>query len=160
MEFGRTYAQIVGLNCNFKEVERRNGTTQWSRAEFISVLLKMTGLRTGRFLRKRSSVCSPRFRQAALQHIKWSLDPIRWTLFGWEDNDEDLMFAQDASVAGQFVQQWKLRMRAQGAALREVADSKLRRLLAYNKSGNCADIHVGDSALFYNAQNRKSSPPW
>ena len=31
--------------------------------------------------------------------------------FGWEDGDEDLLFAQDTSLAGQFVQQWKLRTR-------------------------------------------------
>ena len=54
-------------------------------------------------------------------------------LFGWEGADADLMFAQDTSLAGQFVQQRKLRMRAQEAALQEVAKSKLRRLLPRNK---------------------------
>ena len=34
-------------------------------------------------------------------------------LFGWGGKDEDLMFPQDTSVAGQFAQQRKLRMRAQ-----------------------------------------------
>ena len=53
-------------------------------------------------------------------------------LFGWEDVDEDLLFAQDTALAGQFVQQWKLRMRAHEATLKQVANSKLRRLLARN----------------------------
>ena len=37
---------------------------------------------------------------------------------------------------------------AQGAAFKEVATSKLRRLLAYTKSSKCADVGIGDSALF------------
>ena len=28
--------------------------------------------------------------------------------FGWGDEDEDLLFAQDASLSGRFVAQWKL----------------------------------------------------
>ena len=32
--------------------------------------------------------------------------------FGWEGGDEDMMFAQDATLAGQFVKQWKLRAKA------------------------------------------------
>ena len=56
--------------------------------------------------------------------------------FGWEDGGDDLLFAQDASLAGQFVRQWKLRMQAQEAALKEVANSKLRRLLAHKKTFN------------------------
>ena len=51
-------------------------------------------------------------------------------------------------------------MMAQGAALKEVANSKLRRLLAYNKTFNCADIKVGDLVLFYKAPHRKSRPRW
>ena len=68
-------------------------------------------------------------------------------LFEWEDKGEDLLFAQDTSVAGQFGQQWRLRMRAQEAPLKEIAKSKLRRLLAYNKSFNCTFINVGYSVL-------------
>ena len=63
---------------------------------------------------------------------------------GWEDGGGGLLFAQDTSLAGQFVQQWKLRMRAQEATLKEVANSNLRRLLARNKTFNCAEIDVGD----------------
>ena len=48
-------------------------------------------------------------------------------LYGWDDSEGDLLFAQDTSISGQFVQQWQLRIRAQEAALREIANSKLRR---------------------------------
>ena len=68
-------------------------------------------------------------------------------LFGWEDADDDSTFAQDTPLAGQVAQQWELRMRAQETVLKEVADSKLRRLLARNKSFNCADINLGDAVL-------------
>ena len=44
---------------------------------------------------------------------------------GWEDGDEELLIAQDASLAGQFVQQWKSRARAQEATLKEVANSNI-----------------------------------
>ena len=57
-------------------------------------------------------------------------------LFGCERQDEDLLFAQDASLPGQFVQQRELRMMAQEAALKVVAIGKLRRLSARNKSFN------------------------
>ena len=50
------------------------------------------------------------------------------------DSDDDLLFAQDTSISGQFVHQWQLRIRAQEAALKEIANSKLRRPLAYNKT--------------------------
>ena len=73
-------------------------------------------------------------------------------LFGWENEGEVLMFAQDSPVAGQFVQRWKLRVRAQGATLKEVANSEPRRLLERKKSFNCADIAVG--ALFSLTQPR------
>ena len=51
-------------------------------------------------------------------------------------------------------------MRAREAALKEVADSKLRRLLANTKSFICADIPIGGSVLFYKSQNRESSTQW
>ena len=70
-------------------------------------------------------------------------------LYGWDDSDDDLLFAQDTSISGQFVHQWQLRIRAQEAALKEIANSKLRRLLAYNKTFDSVDINVGDEVLFY-----------
>ena len=80
--------------------------------------------------------------------------------FGWEDGDEDLLYARDTSLAGQFVQQWKLRTRAQKASLKEMASSNLRRLLARKKAFNCAEADIGDMELFYKAQNRKGLPRW
>ena len=71
-----------------------------------------------------------------------------------------LAFAQDASSSGQFVQQWELRMMAQGAALKEIANSRPRRLLAFNKSFNYADIKIGDSVLVNMAQSKKITPRW
>ena len=68
-------------------------------------------------------------------------------LFGKEDDDEGALLSQDTSLSGQVAQQWKRRARAQEAALKEAANSKFRRLLAYNKSFNCADIAVGDFFL-------------
>ena len=79
-------------------------------------------------------------------------------VFGWGGGGEDLLSAQDTSLSRQFAQQWKLRMRAQEATLREVANSKLRRLLAHNQTFSCAEIDVGDMVLFFKAQSRKSSP--
>ena len=59
-------------------------------------------------------------------------------LFGWEGGGEDLI-----------VQRWKLRMRAQEATLKEIANGKLRRLLAHNETFNCAGVDLSDLALFY-----------
>ena len=42
--------------------------------------------------------------------------------------------------------------------MREVANSNLCRLLAQNKSFDCADVHGGDTASFYKASNRESAP--
>ena len=68
--------------------------------------------------------------------------------FGWGGNDEDMLFSQDKSLTGQFVQQWKVCLRAGLAALKEVANSELRRLLAYDASIYCAESAVGDSVFF------------
>ena len=46
-------------------------------------------------------------------------------------------------------------MTAHEAALEKAANTILRRLLAYNKSFNCADVKIGDSAPFYKAVFRK-----
>ena len=80
--------------------------------------------------------------------------------YGWGDQDENLLFEQDSSVSGQFAQQWKLRMMAEEAALKEAANSKLKRHLAYNKTFNCADAENGDAILFNKAPNWKCRPKW
>ena len=74
--------------------------------------------------------------------------------------DEDMTFARDTSPTGQCVQRRKLRLRAQAATLKEIANSKLRRLLAHNSFFNCPEIDWGDSVMFYKAQSRRSSPRW
>ena len=78
--------------------------------------------------------------------------------FGQGDEDEDLLFGQDTSLSGQFVAQWKLRMLAQEAALKEIANSKLRRILAPNNSFDSVDVAVGDEVLCYKAPPRKGAP--
>ena len=81
-------------------------------------------------------------------------------LYGWGDQDEDLLFAQDASVSGQLSQQRELRTALQETALKEVTNSKLRRLLAYSYTFYCADVKIGDSVLLYKAPNRRNQPKW
>ena len=49
-------------------------------------------------------------------------------------------------------------MMAQEAALRDIAISRLRRILAFNNSFNSVDVCVGGEAPFYEAPSRKSSP--
>ena len=60
--------------------------------------------------------------------------------FGWGEEDEDLLYAQDTSLSGQFAAQWKLRMLAQKAALKEIANGKLRRILAFKNSLDSVDV--------------------
>ena len=80
--------------------------------------------------------------------------------FGWCREDGDLLFAQDTSPSGQFVAQWKLRMMAQEAASKEIANNELRRISAFNNSFDGADARVGDEVLSYKAPSRKSAPCW
>ena len=49
-------------------------------------------------------------------------------------------------------------MMARDAALKEIANGRLRRLLAFNKSLTCTDVKTGDAVLFYSAQSKKSGP--
>ena len=63
-------------------------------------------------------------------------------------------------IFGQMAQPWKLRTVAREAARKEVANSELRRRLAYDKSSKWTDVRIGGSALFYTAANRKSAPRW
>ena len=74
------------------------------------------------------------------------------------EKDEDLTFAQDTSLSGQFGRQRRLRMVAQEAAPREIASSRLRRLLAFNNSPTFADVKIGDAALSNKAQRKKRAP--
>lgn len=49
-------------------------------------------------------------------------------------------------------------MMAPEAAFKEVANRKLRRLLAYSGSFDCSFVKIGNSVLFYGAANHKSAP--
>ena len=51
-------------------------------------------------------------------------------------------------------------MIAQEAALKDAAESKLRRRMASTKTLNCADVKIGDLVLFYDAPDQKSQPKW
>ena len=77
-------------------------------------------------------------------------------LYGWDDQYANLLFAQ-GPCSGQLAQQWKLRIMAQEAAWKLVANSKLQRLLAYKMTSKCADAMNRDSVPFYKAPNRKST---
>ena len=68
-------------------------------------------------------------------------------LFQWGDDGEDLCCTQDNSLSGQFAQQWKLRMMAQGLAPKEVAEATKRRLPAKNKSFNCTPRRRGQAKI-------------
>ena len=50
--------------------------------------------------------------------------------FRWKDKGEDLTSTQDFSPSGKSAQRWKPRMMEHEEALREIANAKLRRLLA------------------------------
>ena len=64
-------------------------------------------------------------------------------LCGRDGQEEDLLRRTPPPREG-FGQEWKIRMMAQKAASTEVANSKLRRLSAYNATFNCADVEIGD----------------
>ena len=49
-------------------------------------------------------------------------------------------------------------MMAQEAALKEFANTRLRRLSGFNKSFARADVQIGDTALFFKAQGKRSAP--
>ena len=93
-----------------------------------------------------------------IRHITLFSAPNRWAPFGRTDNDDDLFFAQGASLFGQFAHEWKLRVLAQETDRKNLAEIKSRRLLAQTKSFNCASAQVGNSVLSYQTSNRGSSP--
>ena len=72
-------------------------------------------------------------------------------LFGRDIEGEHLLFAQDTSLAGNLVQQWKLRVMVQEDASGDAANRKLRRLLANKEAFNCTNVKVRDSAASYEA---------
>ena len=49
---------------------------------------------------------------------------------------------------------------AQEAALKRVANSRLRRLLARNGPFSCGDVEIGDTAPFYKGRSQGSATRW
>ena len=72
-------------------------------------------------------------------------------LFWWGDKDEDPLLSRGASLSGQFVQRWELRMMSQEAALKEVAAASV---------GGRWPIMIGAPALFHKAMYRKIALHW
>ena len=124
---GRIRVRAEGSNYNFEAAACALGFLSvvmvWRR-EFVAVWSRMIAFLECRLRRKFGGAFLPPPREVDARPTNWFLDPIQWIFFGWGDRDEDLLFAQDASLPGQLAQQWKLRMTVQGAALREVANRR------------------------------------
>ena len=61
----------------------------------------------------------------------------------WQDGDADLLFAGETSISGLLFKQWNLRVMPQKAAVREMVNGKLRRLLAHNRPFDRTYVKVG-----------------
>ena len=128
MEFGRIFARRVALRSSFRE-----------RVRTLGFLHAEMGLR-GASINVRQLLVA--FLASTLSELQWlpsTLPTARgysaWQvvlnsnpagIFGWGADDEDLVSAQDTLLSGRFVQRWRLRMIAQEASLKEVANSKPR----------------------------------
>ena len=69
-------------------------------------------------------------------------------LYSWEDDDRDLDFAENISVSSQSVLRWKLRVMAQGAMSKGMANSKLRRILGHDRTFGSTDVEIGCPVIF------------
>ena len=49
---------------------------------------------------------------------------------------------------------------AQEEALNEIADGRLRNVMAQNKSSTCTDVRIGAAVLFNKTRNKRSAPRW
>ena len=90
------------------------------REEFTIAWWKMTGCLGDRSLRRCSCARFSSTSGGGHPAYRTVFGPNPADLVGWEDKDEDLLAAQDASLSGQSVQRLKLRAMAQEAALNEV----------------------------------------
>ena len=91
-----------------------------------------------RFLRRFNGVLIPAYRDVGTRPIDLFSSPTQSFCSGRGGRGEDFLFALDAPWSRQFAQQWRPRMMAQEAALKEAANSELRELLARN-------VEIGDS---------------
>ena len=148
-KFGRTAVRGVALSSSLRERGRALG----SPSDEI-------GLRVAFTIGRRRMIFSERADSEVQWYLNTTLSDGGYSayrlvfgsnpagLLGCGDGDEDLLFAQETSPWGQFVQQWKLRKVAQGAALKQAANCKLRAPLAYIKSFNFTDAQVCGSVIF------------
>ena len=89
-------------------------------------------------------------------HLVFGSDPAY--LNAWEENDRDLDFARDASVSSRLASQWKLRVLAQEAMLKDMDNGQLRRIMHHHQTFNSFGIAIGDAVVFYKQTSRKVSP--
>ena len=152
MKFGRIIARndvsnyfFMGFGAHPWLLERRNGLARG----IFNRLIEDDRFPSGQILGEVQRCLNSMLASSGFSAYQMVFGSNPADLFGWGDSDEDLLFAQGTSLAGQFANQWKLRVRAQEATLREVANGKLRRILARNQTFNCAEVAVGDMVLFY-----------
>ena len=68
--------------------------------------------------------------------------------YGWDGDDDGLLFAEDAFLSGYFAQQSMLRIAAEEITRKGIADSRLRKPLEINRSSDCTEVEIEDSAIF------------
>ena len=76
------------------------------------------------------------------------------------DDDSDLEFAQNATISGQFPLRWELVATANEAARKEIAESRLRRLLDHNRSLGRAGVLAADAVSHHKMVGRRGAPKW
>ena len=120
MEFGRTFRRIAELSSSFGRWAHTPGfpgVVTASRIVFLIDWRRMLAVLASRApheLQWRPSTLVSARGYSAHQVV---FGPNPCDLFGLDDEDGDLLSAQDASLSRQIAQQWKLRVMAQGAAL-------------------------------------------
>ena len=80
--------------------------------------------------------------------------PSPLDLCRWDGRDEDLFSAKDTSPIRTIRTAAETSRGGAETALKDVANSKLRRLAAYHKASNFADFAIGDFVQFYKTANR------
>ena len=96
----RTELRFQGLCLHPRIFGPRNGLSRDCRIVW-SLVVVFPGIR---FRREFSGACIPSFLGVVARSDNWFLVPILWVSFGWGGKDADLLFAQDASISGQFAQ--------------------------------------------------------
>ena len=152
--YGQVCVRSEELNYKFKELVRAPGFLSNAtilRKEFIIVRSRSTVFPGDRSRQGRCGALTPSFlAKGTSDELVCGSNPADRYEQG-DSNGKDLLFAQDTPLSGQrMMAQGKLRMMAQGAALKDAAAGMLRRLLAY--------YDESDAALSGKAVNRKRTP--